>query len=433
MNTETIYVFHHDDADGFVSAAAVLASARYGQTIKFFAVQYSGQIPQIEFEPNSTLYILDFSYPKEVLLDLAGKVDFMLVIDHHETAEEQLSDFPRLYNSFQVEKRDHKLPFVIFDKHVCAATLAWEYFFHGVTIPYAVDLVSRYDVWDIADPKVLAFDIGMKSLGRTRDVAAWLEVIRDENGEVEKAIEIGMPLVEYNNAHIKDFKTSEKLKITEWEEFRVALYNTTHLKNELAHSLYTDMELSVDLTMGYSIISKAKILFSLRSQKGVNVNVGQLAKRYGGGGHCHAASFAMPLIEGAQFLDKLYKLEPHPLWPPEEKPTLELFQTLAMQVKEHPMLESCVVTSEDDFEQRWLPVDNYINGHNYTTQEFLFLLKRFYMCYHGLFISEVGQTTEAFYQAQKLGYKNKVEERDRFSPLCCSFIIPGTDFKIAYG
>lgn len=433
MNTQNIYALHHDDADGFASAAAVLANVTYGQTVRFIPVQYNRELPITAFEPDSTLYILDFSYSKEILLDLASKVDFLLVIDHHETAEEQLTDFPRLYNPHMVQRMKEKIPYVIYDKRVCAATLAWEYFSNGASIPYAVDLVSRYDVWDIEDPKVLAFDIGMKSQGINRDVKAWLDVIRNENGEVQKAIDIGMPLVEYNNAHIKDFKASEKLKITEWEEFRVALYNSTHLKNELAHSLYTDRELAVDVTMGYSIINKGKILFSLRSQKGTKVDVGQLAKKHGGGGHRHAASFVLPLIEGAQLLDKLYKLQPHPLQPPHETATIELFVELSNQVKDHPMLQSCIEPAENDSTYAWLGVDNYINGHKHTTQEFLYLLKRFHACYHDLFITSEGKSSSAFYIVRTLGYKTMVEESDSFGPLCCSFIIPGTDFKIGYG
>jgi oligoribonuclease NrnB/cAMP/cGMP phosphodiesterase (DHH superfamily) len=120
-----IYVLYHRDTDGLFAAAA--AYRTFGDTAKYISVQYGEKFP-LEIKELSTedmVYILDFSYKKDILDVVDQKVDKLLVLDHHKSAESELKD----------------CEYAIFDMDKCGSTLAWEYFNPFLDMPYIYYLV----------------------------------------------------------------------------------------------------------------------------------------------------------------------------------------------------------------------------------------------------------------------------------------------------
>ena len=86
--SNTIVLYHKNCQDG--RGAAWAAHQLFGQHAEYIPVQYGEPIPEYK---GYNIFIVDFSYPKDDLIAL-GKDNFVQVIDHHKTAQEDLKDFP---------------------------------------------------------------------------------------------------------------------------------------------------------------------------------------------------------------------------------------------------------------------------------------------------------------------------------------------------
>ncbi|MCI0558537.1 MAG: hypothetical protein MN733_08585, partial [Nitrososphaera sp.] len=137
MSAQLKYVLYHGNCpDGFTAAWAAWKSL--GDSAKYIPVSYGRDLPEIEedraFPP--IVYIVDFSYSRDVLIALNEKA-VVRVLDHHKTAEADLAG----------------LSFCTFDMTKSGAMLSWEYFRPGRTpVPRIVQYVQDQDLWRWALP-----------------------------------------------------------------------------------------------------------------------------------------------------------------------------------------------------------------------------------------------------------------------------------------
>ena len=126
-----IYVLYHADCrDGFGSAYA--AWKKLGDEAQYIACQHGRPVPQLELTKETTIYVVDFSFARDILLDWSEKVGSLVVIDHHVTAQENLEG----------------LPFAHFDMEHSAANLTWRYFHGAQSEPPAFLLhIEDMDLW----------------------------------------------------------------------------------------------------------------------------------------------------------------------------------------------------------------------------------------------------------------------------------------------
>lgn len=251
------------------------------------AVHYQNPLPEFEYQPQDTVYIVDFSYPREVLVMLNHKCK-VVVLDHHESAEKQLAD----------------LPFAYFDMEKSGAGMAWEYFYGSTTeMPTVIQMVQDRDLWKFELPGTKAFSTALQDDPRRHDMDFWTSMVNDYSVVRELIVE-GTVLVNQLNGILKNFIEKKKYKIVKWKGRQVALFNTTSLFSEMGEYAY--QQLPVDFSMSYFINQDGDVIFSLRSLKGTGFNVGELAVEMGGGGHQPAAGFKMSIGAGMAFLSELY-------------------------------------------------------------------------------------------------------------------------------
>lgn len=87
-----LVIYHAHCADGF--GAAFAAWLKFGEEAEYVPMQY-GTIPEESMYTNKHLYILDFSFPLELLQDMAAKAKAITLCDHHKTAMETLYPLPK--------------------------------------------------------------------------------------------------------------------------------------------------------------------------------------------------------------------------------------------------------------------------------------------------------------------------------------------------
>jgi nanoRNase/pAp phosphatase (c-di-AMP/oligoRNAs hydrolase) len=89
------------------------------------------------------------------------------------------------------------------------------------------------------------------------------------------------------------------------EGYKFVLYNSTSMVSELARGFYTNKELAIDYTVGYSINGKGCVNLNFRSSSDSCVDVGEIARRFGGGGHKHAAGANLDLEQSVLFFQSI--------------------------------------------------------------------------------------------------------------------------------
>ncbi len=133
---ETLVIYHADCLDGL--GAAWSAFCKLGNQVRYIPARYGDDIP--DFEPGATLYILDYSYSPQLLVDASAKAGRIILIDHHMTAMEQCDSF------FKLQPPPENLS-INFDMSRSGCVLAWQYFFHDLKPPKILLHIEDRDLW----------------------------------------------------------------------------------------------------------------------------------------------------------------------------------------------------------------------------------------------------------------------------------------------
>lgn len=270
-----IYVlFHHPCSDGM--GAKYAAWKKFGDSANYIGVNYGQPLPEIP--RGSDLYIIDFSYPKDVLRNLNGRMNKLLVLDHHKTAQEDLAGEP----------------YAVFDMDRSGAVLAWNYFHPGVPVPTLLQMIQDRDLWQWKIPHskpVLEF---LRVHGD--DVKTWDTII--EPGE--HVIEVGKYLNRYKDSLVAQAVKPEEIKFTTINGYKVAIRNGHYFPSEIGSELCK--KYSVDFSITYFITNEGVVSLSFRSIG--NKDVSKIAKVLGGGGHKNAAGARIGLAGLGELLFK---------------------------------------------------------------------------------------------------------------------------------
>lgn len=270
IKLDTVVIYHAECTDGF--CAAWLFSKAFPDA-QFIPAKYGDPAPPVV---GKQVYIVDFSYPRQTLLDLESLNHSLVVLDHHKTAQADCEG----------------LDFCIFDMERSGAMLAWDYlkehdnspFFDYDHSPVLVDYVQDRDLWRFELPHSREINAAIRSYPMA--FRPWDTLFRQEISALRVQ---GEAIERYRNAviqlHIKDAAEVELAGYKVWATCCTTKEIAGDIANLLAEGRPFAYTYSDDLD-GYRT-------YSLRSDEN-GVDVSEIAKRFGGGGHKHAAGFRMP-------------------------------------------------------------------------------------------------------------------------------------------
>ena len=297
-------IYHANCMDGLCAAWVTRKALRErgvsDSDMKIISAHYQTPVPNHDYQPEDNVYIVDFSYPREELKALALKCH-VTVLDHHDTAEQQLASL------------DMEVPGnFVFNQELSGAGLAWTWFFGDQQMPFIVSRVQDRDLWQFHYHDTIPFSLSLQDHNRKHDLDFWEAMHAPKDWKVignfpsplvENMIEKGMVLHENLQHQLETFIAKKKYKIIRWHDFDVALFNTPTLISELGEYAYK--KLDVDFSMSYFINADGRVIFSLRAPS-YGVHVGEVARKHGGGGHAASAGFSLDSIKGMKFLSDLY-------------------------------------------------------------------------------------------------------------------------------
>lgn len=265
LTTKPLIIYHADCLDGF--GAAYAAWTKFGDNADYIPAHYGDAPPDVT---GREVFILDFSYPMGTLLDMSYSATKITILDHHKTAQadvEPMIDSGIIYGKFDMTKS--------------GAMLAWEYFNPGTEKPRLLMYIQDRDLWQWKYTITEQVIAGLMLI--PRKFTEWHKLISDEES-YRRNIRDGEVILEYQNACIKKVIDSE-IPMEIVAGYKVPFINCTHLISEIGNKLAKGHPFAV---MYFDTATDR--IFSLRSTED-GIDVSEIAKRYGGGGHKHAAGF----------------------------------------------------------------------------------------------------------------------------------------------
>jgi oligoribonuclease NrnB/cAMP/cGMP phosphodiesterase (DHH superfamily) len=284
MNKKTICLFHNDP-DGCCSAAVVRRAL--GTSVFLHAMEIGDPVPWNVIEANEQVALVDYSLPTEDMKRLRDKGGFVWV-DHHKTS------LARLREAMADVPGNRTL-----DEAACVLT--WRTFFPDHPIPRAVELIGDRDIWRMQYPETRAFSEGLynQDFNPAND-ALWGPLLDDDAYHVQALVDRGAVLYEYRMRTIEGSIERYSFETT-FEGHRTLAVNHRGSGDMGEHIRNLGYEVGycyVDAVRDGSL----KTHVTLYSDQ---IDVSELARKHGGGGHRGAAGFQFvrsgrPFPEGSE-------------------------------------------------------------------------------------------------------------------------------------
>jgi uncharacterized protein len=264
MNTKRLVIYHANCIDGFTAAWA--AWRKFGnEDTEYLAASYGDAPPDVI---GRDVYIVDFSYPRDVMLSLYERANSLLVLDHHVTAQKALEG----------------LSCAIFDMNRSGAGLAWDVLNPEAPRPWLVDYVEDRDLWRFARR-------------HSKAVNAWISACRRDSFRDWDALwDLGPGRAAENGAAVLAFvdryvsEMAAQARTIDFAGHRVPIVNAPYINiSELVGHLAE----SAPFAVGWFQRGDGLYACSLRSRGPDGVDVSEIAKRFGGGGHRNSAGFVL--------------------------------------------------------------------------------------------------------------------------------------------
>jgi oligoribonuclease NrnB/cAMP/cGMP phosphodiesterase (DHH superfamily) len=290
-----MYLFYHrSDLDGLCSAAII--KHKYPD-IKCIGIEYGDKFPWDLFQPvivqaykqnegqyeshlkaveKQEIYMVDFSLP---IKDMVWLNDFhsLTWIDHHITAIKDSEKYT--LNSKGLQKVG-----------VGACELTWNYLYPNIDVPQTIVYLSNYDVWKLENPNTLKFQYGCKSIDTSLDnTTFWNNIIKSAPSFIIDLLTRGEYILEFvkedNKKYLKEFGTE-----IEFEGYKLLVCNKGMASSQLFESQWDESK--YDIMVAVVMLPNKKWRISLYTTK-KDINVGEIAKKFGGGGHIMAAGMVL--------------------------------------------------------------------------------------------------------------------------------------------
>ena len=255
--------YHANCADGF--GAAWSAWKVLGDKANYHPVRHGDPMP--EFDSSTRLAIVDFAYPRQQLLELAAKVEAIIVLDHHRSAAQDLEG----------------LSFARFDMSKSGARMAWEYWHPHNELPELLAYVEDRDLWNWVLPE--SREVALAITQTIFSFESW------ESFEVSQLKAEGRILLGYQQSLIARALT--KAYWTTLGGYKIPVVNSLLFQSEIGDELCKKFPEAPFAAVYYQKVDHEA--WSLRSIG--EFDVSEVAAQFGGGGHRNASGFARPLGE----------------------------------------------------------------------------------------------------------------------------------------
>lgn len=272
-----LVIYHGNCADGF--SAAWCFWRKYGTGADYVAGVYQQDPPDVS---GRDVYLVDFSYKAAVVQDMLAHANSVTLIDHHKTAIEDLRQLKEREVATNGDGMGDKFGWFC-DLNRSGATLAWDYLFPSEPRPLLLGHIEDRDLWRFKLPNTREIQANVFSYEYSFEL--WDKLMSADQAELMKMTVAGAAI---ERKHHKDI--SELVGVC---KRRMVIAGCDVPVASLPYTLASDaghlMAQGEPFAACYWDTKDGRV-FSLRSTDG-GMDVSEIAKQYGGGGHVRASGF----------------------------------------------------------------------------------------------------------------------------------------------
>lgn len=297
-----IIFYHKNCADGF--GAAFAAWKHFGADAEYIAVQY-GDVKEVADLLNIApvegrdVYILDFSFPHDVMIHITVSAAYTTWLDHHKTAFEMWVPEVRFMSPSYHYQTDDVMTIKL-DNTKSGAMIAWEHFHGNNYWPMLIQHIDDYDRWVFKYADTKPFNKALWSL-TPWTFEQWDVLIKDTASPRDPTymmfIAMGDALLRDHSARVTKHVNKPRRCVV-GAQSGLAINAPGYVSSDAGHELAIA---SGTYGMTYTIDDTLMVKCSMRSNGDYDVSA--LAKAYGGGGHKNAAGFECSIPQLLSILD----------------------------------------------------------------------------------------------------------------------------------
>lgn len=278
--------FYHNDMDGKCAGAIVYKYYKVdrdfydeiGEDCEFISINYNQDFPFETIRKDEAIIIVDFSLQKDGDFDkLLSITDNVLWIDHHKSA---------------IEKHEHLSDKVrgVRKDGISGCELTWNFFYPRDKMPKMVEMLGCYDVWDFSayGDDLNKIQTGTRLYNTKPESSIWYSWLSTGEFELDRIAEVlhkGTTALAY-----RDSVNASMIKSWSWytsfEGYRAIVCNQGSTSSQLFDTVDPD---TYDIMMPF-IFDGKQWTVSIYTKRD-DIDVSEIAARYGGGGHKKAAGF----------------------------------------------------------------------------------------------------------------------------------------------
>lgn len=298
-------IYHKGCQDGFSSFIVLEKSGRIDSSAVIFP-----DVPSAKFPPKGIdgmdVIIMDVAYKYEILKEIFLSANTVTFIDHHVTIHE---DVIRIKTELDELNENKSKITIMYDEQECGATLTWKYLYGEKSLPLFLKYIKANDTGTWTRYKhtynfMASLDVNYKLDLTKENIEKW-NTMFDPN-VVKKMIKRGKIYREYMD-YLLDWNVNRYSMMTFpseliYEEFSEHFKQPGQYKVALSSCPCPDSsqlgnkmmkEINCDFVMFFSQnLDRQEYVLSLRSS---GVDVGSIAKMFGGGGHEFASACSIPM------------------------------------------------------------------------------------------------------------------------------------------
>lgn len=280
---KTICIYHANCMDGFAAAWAVRSAL--GPQIEFHASDYGDTPPDVA---DADVVVVDFSYKRMIIEQMAKVAHSVLILDHHVSAQDELAGLPSA--PFWDAQRRNGGVAAVFDMERSGAQIAWDFFRseYQAQRPSLIDYIADRDLWrfDLPDSKAINAALSINDF----DFHTWTDLATDmqDAAYLQKMREHGATLLKRKGKDVAQIINTATRHMTIGGHIVPVANCPIHLASDVAGAL------AESAAFGACYFDNPKgRKFSLRANSD-EAAVHVIAGLYGGGGHPRAAGFMRP-------------------------------------------------------------------------------------------------------------------------------------------
>ena len=267
MQTRPLVIYHGNCADGFSAAWGFWR--KYGTDADYVAGVYQQDPPDVT---GRDVYLVDFSYKRSVVEQMLKAANSVCLIDHHKTAIDDLAGLEGLRQYTDLNRS--------------GATLAWDYLFPDEDRPLLLGHVEDRDLWRFKLPGTR--EIQAFVFSHEYSFELWDKLMSADQVELLKMTAAGAAIERKHHKDVAELVAVCKRRMV------IGAYDVPVAS--LPYTLVSDaahlMAQGEPFAACYWDTAEGRVFGLRATDEGVDVS--EVAKQYGGGGHAKAAGFKVP-------------------------------------------------------------------------------------------------------------------------------------------